>query len=166
MKLATKVFYLCSGYYGNLSELSEAMSISVSQVYRVRSGKRNINQKFIVGALRAFPQFSFDELFYLAPKLVIGDTPSLAGVTSDGRQGVEAYRMAQDETQSPAALTTDAARRKVSEFLQMIAVEKEPSSQIRTSRSPERRGRIILEGAGKGATLGSGYLALPFLIHE
>ncbi len=74
--------------------------------------------------------------------------------------------MAQEKTQSPAALTADAARRKVSEFLQMMAVGKEPSSQIRTSRSPGEEGRIILEGAGKGATLGSGYLALPFLIHE
>ena len=92
MKLATKLFYLCPSHYRNLSELSEAMSISVSQVYRVRSGKRNINQKFIVGALRAFPQFSFDELFYLAPKLVIGDTPSLAGVTSDGRPAVLVHR--------------------------------------------------------------------------
>jgi len=65
MKLATKVFYFCPSYYRNLSELSEAMSISVSQIYRVRSGKRSINQKFIVGALSAFPQFSFDELFYM-----------------------------------------------------------------------------------------------------
>jgi len=111
------------------------MSISVSQVYRVRSGKRNINQKFIVGALSAFPQFSFDELFYMSPESLIDDTPSPAGATSDRRQGVEAYRMAQDETRSPAALTADAARRKASEFRQMMAMEKEPSSQIRTSRS-------------------------------
>jgi len=166
MKLGTKVFYFCPSCYRNLSELSEAMSISVSQVYRVRSGKRSINQKFIVGALSAFPQFSFDELFYLAPELPVDNTPSPAGATSDRRQGVEAYRMAQDETQSPAALTADAARRKVSAFRRMMAVEKEPSSQIRTSRSPGEGGRIILEGAGEAATLGSGYLALPFLIHE
>jgi len=116
------------------------MGISVSEVYRVRSGKRNINQKFIVGALSAFPQFSFDELFYLSPELVIGDTPSPAGATSDRRQGVEAYRMAQDEKQSPATLTADAAHRKASEFRQMMAMEKEPSSQVRTSRSPGKGG--------------------------
>ena len=34
--------------YKNLSELAQAMRISVSQVYRVKEGKRNINQKFII----------------------------------------------------------------------------------------------------------------------
>jgi len=142
MKLGTKVFYLCPSYYRNLSELAEAMGISVSEVYRVRNGKRSINEKFIVGALSAFPQFSFDELFYMSPELVIGDTPSPAGATSDRRQERDAYSMAQDETQSPAALTADAARLKVSEFRRMMAVEKEPSSQIRTSRSLGEGGRI------------------------
>jgi len=46
--------------------MAHAMGVSVSQVSRVRSGKRNINQKFIVGALNAFPRFSFDELFHIA----------------------------------------------------------------------------------------------------
>jgi hypothetical protein len=32
----------------------------------VREGKRNINQKFIVGAIRAFPECKFDDLFYFA----------------------------------------------------------------------------------------------------
>ena len=41
------------------------MGMSVSQICRVRSGKRNINETFIIGALNAFPQFSFGELFYL-----------------------------------------------------------------------------------------------------
>jgi len=41
------------------------MELSVSQVYRVREGKRSINQKFIVGAKRAFPHHRLDELFYL-----------------------------------------------------------------------------------------------------
>jgi len=90
------------------------MSISVSQIYRVRSGKRSINQKFIVGALSAFPQFSFDELFYMSPELAIGDTPSPAGATSDTRQGVEAYSMAQDKTQSqPRSLRIPLAERQV-----------------------------------------------------
>jgi len=45
------------------------MGISVSQIYRVRQGKRQINQKFIVGAIKAFPDCKLDELFYLAPQL-------------------------------------------------------------------------------------------------
>ena len=41
------------------------MRISVSQIYRVREGKRSINQKFIIGAIKAFPGHKFDDLFYL-----------------------------------------------------------------------------------------------------
>jgi len=45
------------------------MGISVSQLYRVRDGKRNINQKFLVGAIKAFPGHKLDDLFYLVPEL-------------------------------------------------------------------------------------------------
>jgi len=68
MLVRTRVFTLCQCRYANLSELAEAMGISVSQVYRVREGKRNINQKFIVGAIKAFPEHKFDDLFYFAPE--------------------------------------------------------------------------------------------------
>jgi len=44
------------------------MGISVSQIYRVREGKRSINQKFIVGAIKAFPKHKFEDLFYLTPE--------------------------------------------------------------------------------------------------
>jgi hypothetical protein len=40
------------------------MGLSISQVYRVREGKRSINQKFIIGAKRAFPDYRLDQLFY------------------------------------------------------------------------------------------------------
>jgi transcriptional regulator with XRE-family HTH domain len=65
MIIKTKVFELCNSKYHNLSELAKAMGLSVSQVYRVREGKRNINQKFIIGAKKAFPTYRLDELFYL-----------------------------------------------------------------------------------------------------
>jgi len=63
MRLKTRIFEL--NLYNNLSELAQAMGISVSQIYRVQKGKRNINEKFIVGAMRAFPGLKFDDLFYL-----------------------------------------------------------------------------------------------------
>ena len=66
MVLKTRIFELRNGYR-NLSELAKAMGISVSQIYRVRDGKRKINQKFIIGAISAFPDSKLDELFYLAP---------------------------------------------------------------------------------------------------
>ena len=66
--LKTRVFELPNGRYQNLSELAQAMGMSVSEIYRVRGGKRNINQKFIVGAIKAFPNYKLDDLFYLAPE--------------------------------------------------------------------------------------------------
>ena len=68
MKLKTKIFEICNGKYANLSELAHAMGISVSQVYQVRRGKRPINEKFIIGAVDAFPNHRLDELFYLVPE--------------------------------------------------------------------------------------------------
>ena len=67
MVVKTRIFELCNERYRNLSELARSMGISVSQVYRVRGGKRSINQKFIVGAIRAFPDHGLEELFYLVP---------------------------------------------------------------------------------------------------
>ncbi len=67
MIVKTRIFIFCNGNYRNLSELAQAMGISVSQVYRVREGKRQINQKFIVGAIKAFPNCKLDDLFYLVP---------------------------------------------------------------------------------------------------
>jgi len=68
MIVKTRIFKLCNGNYRNLSELAYTMEISVSQVYRVREGKRSINQKFIIGAMKAFPECKFDDLFYFAPE--------------------------------------------------------------------------------------------------
>jgi transcriptional regulator with XRE-family HTH domain len=68
MIVKTRICELRNGNYKTLSQLACAMGISVSQIYRVREGKRNINQKFIVGAIRAFPEYRLDELFYLAPE--------------------------------------------------------------------------------------------------
>ena len=72
MIIRTKIFDLCNGKYRNLSELAGAMGLSVSQVYRVREGSRGINEKFIIGAKRAFPDYRLDELFYLEPDPAIG----------------------------------------------------------------------------------------------
>ena len=66
MTVKTRIFELCDGRYRNLSELAWIMGLSVSQIYRVREGKRNINQKFIIGAMKAFPGHRFDDLFYFA----------------------------------------------------------------------------------------------------
>lgn len=64
MIIKTRVFEIATGRYHNLSGLARAMGLSVSQVYRVREGKRGINEKFIIGAKKAFPDYRLDELFY------------------------------------------------------------------------------------------------------
>ncbi len=65
MELKTRVFELCKGRYKNLSELAQAMGISVSQVYRVKEGSRPINEKLIIGGLKAFPEYKLEDLFYV-----------------------------------------------------------------------------------------------------
>ncbi len=69
MIVRTRIFEFCSESYRNLTELASAMDLSVSQVYRVREGKRYINQKFIIGAMKAFPDRKLVDLFYLTPQM-------------------------------------------------------------------------------------------------
>jgi hypothetical protein len=64
MIIKTRIFEMAAQRYLNLSDLARAMGLSVSQVYRVREGKRGINEKFIIGAKMAFPECRLDELFY------------------------------------------------------------------------------------------------------
>ncbi len=54
-----------NGRYRNLTELAQAMELCVSQVCRVREDKRGINEKFLIGAKRAFSDSNLDDLFYL-----------------------------------------------------------------------------------------------------
>lgn len=67
MKLETRIFELCPAKYTNLSDLARAMGISVSQIYRVKQGKRPISERFITGTIRAFPGYKLDDLFYVDP---------------------------------------------------------------------------------------------------
>ena len=69
MIIKTRIFELIDGKYKNLSELAFVMGISISQIYRVKEGKRSINQKFIIGAIKAFPEYNLDDLFYLTLEL-------------------------------------------------------------------------------------------------
>lgn len=73
LKLQTRVFDLCDGRYSNLSELAQAMGISISQIYRVRKGKRHINEKFIIGAIIAFPEYGLSDLFNFTPDGAVND---------------------------------------------------------------------------------------------
>lgn len=68
MIIKTKIFELYDGHYRSLSELAGSMEISLSQVYGVKEGKRSINQQFIIGATKAFPEYKLDDLFYLVPE--------------------------------------------------------------------------------------------------
>lgn len=67
MIIKTRVFEMAGNKFKNLSDLAKAMDLSISQVYRVREGKRGINEKFIIGAKKAFPESRLDDLFYFNP---------------------------------------------------------------------------------------------------
>ena len=64
MKLETRVFELGNNNT-SLPKLAQAMGISVSQIYRVKQGERPVNEKFIIGAIKAFPGYKLDDLFYV-----------------------------------------------------------------------------------------------------
>ena len=64
MKLNTRVFDLYKGKYRSLPELAQAMGILISHIYKVKQGKRGINHKFVIGAMKAFPENNFVNLFY------------------------------------------------------------------------------------------------------
>ena len=81
---------MCNGRFRNLSELAKSMELSISQVYRVREGKRSINQKFIIGAKKAFPEYRLDELFYLASEMP-SDNMTETSVTIRYNHIVEQY---------------------------------------------------------------------------
>ena len=66
MKLNTRVFELCNGRYGSLSELAQTMGISNDLIYRVRRGERGIHERFIIGATKVFPGYKLDDLFYVS----------------------------------------------------------------------------------------------------
>ena len=66
MKLNTRVLKLYKGKYRNLVELAQAMGLSTDLIYSVRRGKRGIQQKFIIGAIEAFPGYKLDDLSYVA----------------------------------------------------------------------------------------------------
>ncbi|MEE8599371.1 MAG: helix-turn-helix transcriptional regulator [Dehalococcoidales bacterium] len=79
MIIKTRIFELNHNHHQNLSGLAQTMGLSVSQIYRVRQGKRSINQKFIIGAIKAFPGYKLDELFYFAPESPIESTRQALG---------------------------------------------------------------------------------------
>ncbi|MBA7471840.1 hypothetical protein ES707_07152 [subsurface metagenome] len=66
MKLKTRVFELCNGRYRNLVELAQTMEISKDLIYSVRRGERGIHGRFIIGAMKAFPGYKLDDLFYVS----------------------------------------------------------------------------------------------------
>jgi hypothetical protein len=85
MIIKTRIFEMAIGKYPNLSALAREMDLSISQVYRVREGKRGINEKFIIGAKKAFPESPLDDLFYFeetGPARELVETPVAAGYDS------------------------------------------------------------------------------------
>ena len=87
MKMKTRVFELYNERYANFSELAKAMEISAATVSRVRQGTRPVNQKFIIGAIKAFPGYKLEDLFNVAP-----DGSENEGITKEAGMVVSSRR--------------------------------------------------------------------------
>lgn len=48
-----------------MCELSLIAGVSLSQIYRIRQGKRQISGNFVARVLSALPDFKFEDLFYI-----------------------------------------------------------------------------------------------------
>jgi len=81
MKLHTRVFELCNGRYRNLAELARAMEISNDLIYRVRRGERSISARFIIGAIKAFPGYKLDDLFYVVSSPPVTEALGVIGLS-------------------------------------------------------------------------------------
>ena len=55
----------------NDAELARRMEVAQSILSRVRKRERRINQVFIAGAFRAFPDLTFEELFFWDPESAV-----------------------------------------------------------------------------------------------
>jgi len=87
MKLETRVFELYNRKYTSLPEVAQAMGMKPFQIYRVRQGKCSISEKFIIRALKAFPGYTLNDLFYVAPDGSENEgTTNEAGVATASRR--------------------------------------------------------------------------------
>ena len=66
IKLKTRVFELCNEKYPGGVGLAKEMGISYDTIYRVRKGERGIHERFIIGAMKAFPGHKLEDLFYVS----------------------------------------------------------------------------------------------------
>jgi len=62
-RLKTRLFDLEKDI--SLADIAALLGISISQIYRIKHNERRIGEKFIIGALGAFPKYKFDDLFYI-----------------------------------------------------------------------------------------------------
>ena len=62
-RLRTRLFQMEEGR--DMKRLARLIGLSCPQVYRIKEDKRRIGEQFIVGALTAFPQYRFEDLFYI-----------------------------------------------------------------------------------------------------
>ena len=65
LDIRTRIFELGQSKYRTLPVLARSMGLSVNQVYRVWKGELGIDQEFIVGAIKAFPECHLGDLFYI-----------------------------------------------------------------------------------------------------
>lgn len=68
VEIGTRLFQLKPEYKS--TELARMFGLSQCQVCRVKRGEKRVSADFIAGALRAFPEHKFEDLFYIKRKLL------------------------------------------------------------------------------------------------
>ncbi|MBA7690897.1 hypothetical protein ES703_99432 [subsurface metagenome] len=86
MKLNTRVFELYKGRYGSVPKLALAMGVSRALIHKVKQGKRGIGGRFIIGAIRAFPEYNLGDLFYVNEGQLVKSSNNLPGFREYARQ--------------------------------------------------------------------------------
>ena len=133
MILKTRVFELSNGRYKNLSELAQAIGISTAQLYRVREGTRNIDQKLITGVMRTFPGYKLDDLFYLAPDGQVV-TQSTQGLPVGNKEGVE----------DMGGSGNGRSRITYAEIARRLGINRERVRQIANKQKPHRQSKVTI----------------------
>ena len=65
MKLKTRLFKLCKEDRIELADLAKTMSVSLNYISKIEKGGVEINKRFIIKSIKAFPGYKISDLFYL-----------------------------------------------------------------------------------------------------
>ena len=64
MKLKMKIHKLCKEEKIKLADLAKTMNLSLNYIKKMEKGETEINKRFIIASIKAFPKYKISDLFY------------------------------------------------------------------------------------------------------